>query len=68
MEHTGTNSMTKDKLIETLKMAQDALHMATLPFPIDEVKTRRALEAVDKVLDEIKPDGMLFDDWPGGWK
>ncbi len=41
--------MTKDKLIETLKMAQDALHMATLPFPIDEVKTRRALEAVDKV-------------------
>ena len=67
MEHTGTNSMTKDKLIETLKMAQDALHMATLPFPIYEVKTRRALEAVDKVLDEIKPDGMLFDDW-GGWK
>jgi len=67
MEHTGTNSMTKDKLIETLKMAQDALHMATLPFPIDEVKTRRALDAVDKVLDEIKPDGMLFDDW-GGWK
>jgi hypothetical protein len=60
--------MTKDKLIETLKLAQDALHMATLPFPIDEVKTRRALEAVDKVLDEIKPDGMLFDDWPGGWK
>jgi UDP-N-acetylglucosamine 2-epimerase len=68
MAHTGTNSMTKDKLIETLKLAQDALHMATLPFPIDEVKTRRALEAVDKVLDEIKPDGMLFDDWPGGWK
>lgn len=53
MEHTGTNSMTKDKLIETLKMAQDALHMATLPFPIDEVKTRRALEAVDKVLKHI---------------
>jgi len=40
--------------------------MATLPFPIDEVKTRRALEAVDKVLDD-KPGGMLFDDW-GGWK
>jgi len=32
MAHTGTNSMTKDKLIETLKLAQDALHMATLPF------------------------------------
>ena len=60
--------MTKDKLIETLKLAQDALHMATLPFPIDEVKTRRALEAVDKVLDQIAPDDMLFDDWPGGWK
>ena len=59
--------MTKDKLIETLKLAQDALHMATLPFPIDEVKTRRALEAVDKVLDQIAPDKMLFDDW-GGWK
>jgi hypothetical protein len=59
--------MTKDEVINALKQAQDALHMATLPFPIDEVKTRRALEAVDKVLDEIKPDGMLFDDW-GGWK
>ena len=68
MEHTGTKSMTKDEVINALKQAQDALHMATLPFPIDEVKTRRALEAVDKVLDEIKPDGMLFDDWPGGWK
>ena len=67
MAHTGTNSMTKDKVIEALKLAQDALHMATLPFPIDEIKTRRALDAVDKVLDEIKPDGMLFDDW-GGWK
>ena len=61
-------NMTKDKLIETLKLAQDALHMATLPFPIDEVKTRRALEAVDKVLDQIAPDKMLFDDWPGGFK
>lgn len=59
--------MTKDKLIEVLKMAQDALHMATLPFPIDEIKTRRALEEVDKVLDQIAPDEMLFDDW-GGWK
>jgi hypothetical protein len=59
MEHTGTNSMTKDKLIETLKMAQDALYMATLPFPIDEIKTRRALEAVEKALD-VMP---LFDDW-----
>ena len=60
--------MTKDEIIGALKQAQDALHMATLPFPIDEVKTQRALDAVDKVLDQIKPDGMLFDDWPGGWK
>lgn len=45
--------MTKDKVIEALKLAQDALHMATLPFPIDEIKTRRALEAVDKVLKHI---------------
>jgi hypothetical protein len=60
--------MNKEDIINALKLAQDALHMATLPFPIDEVKTQRALEAVDKVLDQIKPDGMLFDDWPGGWK
>ena len=46
--------MTKDKLIETLKLAQDALHMATLPFPIDEVKTQRALDAVDKVLEKLE--------------
>lgn len=59
--------MTKDEVINALKLAQDALHMATLPFPIDEIKTRRALEAVDKVLDQIAPDKMLFDDWPGGW-
>ena len=56
--------MTKDKLIETLKLAQDALHMATLPFPIDQVKTQRALEAVDDALDAMP----LFNDWPGGWK
>lgn len=58
----------RESVISALKLAQEALHLATLPFPIDEIKTRRALEAVDKVLDEIKPDGMLFDDWPGGWK
>ena len=45
--------MTKDKVIEALKLAQDALHMATLPFPIDEIKTQRALEAVDKALKHI---------------
>ena len=51
--------MTKERIIEALKLAQDALHMATLPFPIDEIKTRRALEAVEKALD-VMP---LFDDW-----
>ena len=51
--------MTKEKIIEALKLAQDALYMATLPFPIDEVKTQRALEAVKKALD-VMP---LFDDW-----
>jgi hypothetical protein len=60
--------MTKDEVLDALKLAQDALHMATLPFPIDQVKTQRALDALDKVVDQIKPDGMLFDDWPGGWK
>lgn len=54
MEHTGTNSMTKDEVINALKLAQDALHMATLPFPIDPVKTQRALEAVDKALKHIR--------------
>jgi len=45
--------MTKEKIIEALKLAQDALHMATLPFPIDPVKTQRALDAVDKALKHI---------------
>lgn len=56
--------MTKDKVIESLKLAQDALHMATLPFPIDEVKTLKALQAVDDVLDAMP----LFNDWDGGFK
>jgi hypothetical protein len=38
-------------IIDALNQAKDALHMATLPFPIDEVKTQRALEAVWKVCD-----------------
>ena len=56
--------MTKDEVINALKLAQDALHMATLPFPIDEAKTQRALEAVDDALDAMP----LFNDWPGGFK
>lgn len=51
--------MTRDNIIQALKLAQEALHMATLPFPIDPVKTQRALEAVDKALDAMP----LFDDW-----
>jgi hypothetical protein len=56
--------MNKEKIIEALKLAQDALYMATLPFPIDEAKTQRALEAVDDALDAMP----LFNDWPGGFK
>ena len=55
---------TKEKMTEALKLAQDALHMATLPFPIDEAKTLKALHAVDDVLDAMP----LFNDWPGGFK
>ena len=45
--------MTKNEVIDALKLAQEALHLATLPFPIDEIKTQRALEAVDKALKHI---------------
>ena len=55
--------MTKEKIIEALKLAQDALHMATLPFPIDEAKTLKALHAVDDVLDAMP----LFNDWDKDW-
>jgi hypothetical protein len=40
--------MTYADIIDALNQARDALYMATLPFPIDEVKTQRALEAVEK--------------------
>ena len=40
--------MTEEKVTKALKLAQEALHMATLPFPIDQVKTQRALEAVGR--------------------
>lgn len=48
---------------EALKLAQEALHMATLPFPVDEAKTLKALHAVDDALDDMP----LFNDWPRGW-
>jgi hypothetical protein len=51
--------MTQDQIIETLKLAREALHMATLPFPIDEVKTQRALAAVEQAIKWMP----LFDDW-----
>ena len=47
--------LTGDETERLIQMAQDALHMATLPFPIDEIKTRRALEAVDRVLEALEP-------------
>ena len=46
-----------DEILHALKMAQDALHMATLPFPVDEIKTQRALEAVNKVCEALEPKG-----------
>lgn len=46
-----------EEILHALKLAQDALHMASLPFPIDEIKTRRALEAVDKVCKALEPKG-----------
>lgn len=52
-------NMTQDQIIETLKLAREALHMATLPFPIDEVKTQRALAAVEQAIKWMP----LFDDW-----
>jgi hypothetical protein len=55
---------TKEKIIEALKLAQETLYMATLPFPLDEAKTLKALHAVDDVLDAMP----LFNDWPGGFK
>ena len=49
--------VTREEILHALKLAQDALHMATLPFPVDEIKTQRALEAVSKVLEALEPKG-----------
>lgn len=46
--------MTRDDIIEALKMAQDALQMACAPFPVDEIKTLRALQVVNKLLQEME--------------
>lgn len=45
--------VTTEEILHALRLAQDALHMASLPFPIDEVKTMRALDAVNKVCDAL---------------
>jgi len=45
--------VTRQEILHALRLAQDALHMATLPFPVDEIKTQRALEAVTKVCDAL---------------
>ena len=50
--------VTRQEILHALRLAQDALHMATLPFPVDEVKTMRALEAVNKVCDALEPRGQ----------
>lgn len=39
---------------DVLRLAQDALQMAIAPFPVDEVKTLRALQAVNKLLKEME--------------
>jgi hypothetical protein len=46
--------MTRDDIIQALKLAQDALQMASAPFPVDEIKTMRALQAVNKLLQEME--------------
>lgn len=46
--------MTRKDIIQTLKLAQDALQMASAPFPVDEIKTIRALQAVTKLLKEME--------------
>jgi hypothetical protein len=45
--------VTIGEILDDLRLAQDALHMASLPFPVDEVKTQRALEAVNKVCEAL---------------
>ena len=45
--------VTRQEILHALRLAQDALHMASLPFPIDEVKTMRALDAVNQLLDKL---------------
>jgi hypothetical protein len=50
--------VTVEEILHALKLAQDALHMASLPFPVDEIKTQRALEAVTKVCDALEPRGQ----------
>lgn len=44
----------EQEMCDVLRLAQDALQMASAPFPIDEIKTMRALQAVNKLLKEME--------------
>jgi hypothetical protein len=44
----------EQEMCDVLRLAQDALQMASAPFPVDEVKTMRALQAVNKLLQEME--------------
>ena len=51
------SSEVQPDILNALRLAQDALQMASLPFPVDELKTLRALQAVDKICDALEPRG-----------
>lgn len=44
----------EQEMRDVLRLAQDALQMASAPFPVDEVKTLRALQAVNRLLQEME--------------
>jgi hypothetical protein len=50
------SSEVQPDILNALRLAQDALHMASLPFPMDELKTLRALNAVTEVLEALGPE------------
>lgn len=52
--HCCPQSKPEQEMCDVLRLAQDALQMACAPFPVDEVKTMRALQAVNKLLQEME--------------
>lgn len=44
----------EQEMCDVLRLAQDALQMACTPFPVDEIKTIKALQAVNKLLQEME--------------